>query len=113
MSTSEPRNPFYLLLLLVGLVFIITVLAVAVVPVLEKKAAEAGSPPPPSEFRDWLRADGWQLLLWEVGALIVLSVLSVGLDRLRRLQKERAEATIPPSNTPSSSTVAPRSEGER
>jgi hypothetical protein len=97
MSSTEPRNPFYILLLLVGLLFIITTMAVAVVPVLEKKAAEAGATPPPSEFRDYLRTDGWQVLLWQVGALIVLAILSMGLDRLRRLQNERPEATIPPS----------------
>jgi len=104
MSTSapppEPRNPFYLALLLVSLCFIITALAVAVVPVLEKKAAEMGNPPPPSEFRDYLRADGWQLLLYQVGAMIVLSILSMGLDRLRRLQNDRAAATIPPVDKP-------------
>ena len=101
MSSTEPRNPFYILLLIVGLLFIITALAVAVVPVLEKKAAEAGAEPPPSEFRDYLRSDGWELLLWQVGALIVLGVLSMGLDRLRRLQNERGEGTIPPSEKPS------------
>ena len=100
MSSTEPRNPFYILLLLVGLLFIITTLAVAVVPVLEKKAAEAGATPPPSEFRDYLRTDGWELLLWQVGALIVLSILSMGLDRLRRLQIDRSNGTIPPSEKP-------------
>lgn len=112
MSVSEPRNPFYILLLIVGLLFVMTALAVAVVPVLEKKAAQAGSPPPPSEFRDYLRTDGWQLLLWEVGALIILSILSMGLDRLRRLQNDRAAGTIPPAEQ-SSPSVSPRTEGER
>jgi hypothetical protein len=89
---SEPHNPFYLLLLLVSLMFIITVLGVAFVPVLEQKAAEAGSPPPPSEFRDYLRRDGWQLVLYELTAIVVLALASMGLDRLRRLQNERAAA---------------------
>lgn len=102
-SPSEPHNPFYLLLLLVSLLFVITVLAVGLVPVLEKKAAEAGQAPPPSEFRDYLRSDGWQIVLWQVGAMIVLSGLSMGLDRLRRLQNERAAGTIPPSDPKSTS----------
>jgi len=97
-TSSEPHNPFYLALLFVSLMFVVTVLAVGLVPVLETKAAEAGQPPPPSEFRDYLRSDGWRLVLWQVGAMIVLSALSMGLDRLRRLQNERAAGTIPPSD---------------
>jgi hypothetical protein len=97
MPQSEPRNPFYLLLLVASLVFVVTALAYAVVPVLEQKAAEAGQPAPPSPFREALRADGWLWLLGEVAVMTVLGVLSMGLDRLRSLQKSRAEATIPPS----------------
>ena len=51
----------------------------------------------------WL-ADGWRWLLWEVAAMIVFGLLSMGLDRLRRLQKERAAVTIPPSQQPPPST---------
>lgn len=100
MSRTEPHNPFYLLLLLAGLVFIGTVLAYAVVPELEKRAAEAGSPPPPSPFRDALRANGWKWVLWELGAVFVFGILSMVLDRLRSLKKEREEGTMHPSPTP-------------
>lgn len=51
MSRERP-NPFYFLLLLTSLVFVLTALAYAVVPVLEEKAKEAGEVPPPSPFRD-------------------------------------------------------------
>ncbi|HWG44950.1 MAG TPA: hypothetical protein VN688_19430 [Gemmataceae bacterium] len=97
MTPSEPRNPLYLLLLLASLLFVVTALAYAVVPVLEQKATDAGQPPPPSEFRAALRKDGWRWLLYEVGAVIVLSVASMAVDRLRTLQKQRAEVTIPPT----------------
>jgi hypothetical protein len=96
MSSSEPRNPLYLLLLLASLLFVLTSLAYAVVPVLEQKAADAGNPPPPSALRDTLRADGWLWLLVEVAAMIVLGIASMALDRLRSLQKEKAGGTIPP-----------------
>jgi hypothetical protein len=96
MPSSEPRNPLYLLLLLASLLFVLTALAYAVVPVLEQKAAEAGQPPPPSEFRDALRADGWRWLLAEVALMIVVGIASMVLDRLRALQKEKVERTIPP-----------------
>lgn len=88
MSTpsSEPRNPFYLLLLLASVLFVMTALAYAVVPVLEQKALDAGQQPPPSPFREALREDGWLWLLIEVAAIFVLSLLSMGLDRWRSLR---------------------------
>jgi hypothetical protein len=94
MTQSEPRNPLYLLLLVVSLAFVLTALAYAVVPTLEQKAMEVGEIPPPSALRDALRTDGWKWLLVEVAAMVVLGVASMGLDRLRRLQKERMEARI-------------------
>ncbi len=98
MPNTEPRNPFYLLLLLASLLFVLTALAYGVIPVLEDKAAAAGSAPPQSAFRDALRADGWKWLLYsEVGVMIVFGLLSMGLDRLRTLQNERKSHTIPPA----------------
>jgi hypothetical protein len=87
MSTSEPRNPLYLLLLIASLLFAVTALAYAVVPVVEQKALAAGEPPPPSVFRDALRTDGWRWLLYEVAAVIFLGIASMVYDRLRTLQK--------------------------
>jgi hypothetical protein len=97
---SEPRNPLYLLLLAASLVFVVTALAVAVIPVLEDKARQAGEDVPPSPFRESLGRDGWKWLLAEVAAMVVLGLASMGLDRLRRLKKERAEATITPTSDP-------------
>jgi hypothetical protein len=96
MEPREPRNPFYLLLLIVGMVFILTVLAYALVPVLEQKARDAGTEPPPSPFRDSLRNDGWKWVLAEVAVLVVVGLASMGLDRYRRWQRER---TPPPEPT--------------
>jgi hypothetical protein len=101
-ASSEPRNPLYLLLLLASLLFVLTALAYTMVPVLEQKAIEAGQTPPPSPWRDALRADGGRWLLYEVAAMIVLGIASMGWDRLRSLQKERAEKTISPSTDPPS-----------
>ncbi len=89
--SAEPRNPFYFLLLLASLVFVLTALAYAVVPVLEEKALQAGEIPPPSPFRDNLRVDGWKWLLAEVAVMIVAGVASMALDRIRSLRRERAE----------------------
>jgi hypothetical protein len=97
MSTSEPRNPLYLLLLLASVLFVLTVLAYAFVPFLEEKAAAAGQTPPLLPFRDAVRADGGRWLLYEVGLMIVLGIASMVVDRLRALQKEKGPGTIPPS----------------
>jgi hypothetical protein len=96
MTPQEPRNPLYFLLLLASLLFVATALAYAVVPTLEQKAKDAGQPPPPSAFRDALRKDGWRWLLYEVSGVVVLSVASMTVDRLRTLKKQRTEATIAP-----------------
>jgi hypothetical protein len=99
MATSEPRNPFYLLLLIASVLFTLTAVAYAIVPVLEQKALAAGEPPPPSELRDALRADGWRWLLWEVAAVVVLGVASMGYDRLRALKKARGSGKILPGSS--------------
>jgi hypothetical protein len=106
MSSPEPRNPFYLLLLLASLLFVLTALAYTFVPLLEQKAADAGQPPPPSDFRDALRGHGWLWLLAEVAVLVVLGLASMGLDRLRSLQKHRNRDTIP---SPGGANVSPHS----
>lgn len=104
MSQSEPRNPFYFFLLLASFLFVLTALAITFVPILEQKATQAGNPPPPSPFRDALRTDGLQWILYELAAIVVLGLLSMGLDRLRSLQKESDEGTMLPSDeNPSSS----------
>jgi hypothetical protein len=87
-------------LLLASLLFVVTALAYAVVPVLEEKARDAGQAPPPAPWRDALRHDGWLWLLGEVAAMVVLGVLSMLLDRLRRLQKERTESKMGPTCKP-------------
>lgn len=97
MSDREPRNPFYFLLLLAGLVFVVNALAVAVVPVVMAKAEQAGGDVPPAGLHQLVARRGHWWLLYEAGAIAVLSVLSMGLDRLRTLKKERAPGTIPPS----------------
>jgi hypothetical protein len=69
---------------LASIAFVITALSYAVVPVLEEKAGEAGRPSPPSPIRDAFRRDGWLWLLIEAGAVAVLALCSMGLDRWRR-----------------------------
>jgi hypothetical protein len=104
MTASEPRNPFYLLLLLSSLLFTVTAVAYAVVPLVEDKAKAAGEVVPPSAWREALRSDGWKWLLYEVAGVIVFGLMSMGLDRQRRLRRERAAALQPASTATLPST---------
>ncbi len=80
MATTEPRNPFYFLLLAVSLLFVATALAYGVLPVLEENAVSLGQKPPPSAFRTALRSDGPLWLLYELGAMTLFVGLSFWLD---------------------------------
>ncbi len=101
-------NPFYILLIVISFGFVVTALAYAVVPTLESKARDAGAAPPPSPLRDSLREDGWLWLLYMGGAIVVLSLLSMGYDRLlRALKKAPAEGTIPSGGPPGGGPPAP------
>jgi hypothetical protein len=96
-SRSEPRNPFYLALLVVSLVFLGTAMAYAIVPTLEDRALEAGVSPPSSPFRAALRRDGWLWILWELAAVVALAIASMVLDRWRSLRVERLAAGAAPA----------------
>ena len=76
----------------------------------EKKAAEAGNPQPPSEFRAALRRDGWLWLLVEVAAVAALALASMGLDRWRQ-HKAVGHAPSAPGSAPSTPGSAPRTPG--
>src|SRR5215212_9386784 len=91
-APSEPRNPFYMLMLIVGLIFIMTIFAYLLVPWMEQKALDAGTRPPPREEswpRTLLHDHGVMLVLGEVALLVILGFASMGLDRYRRYQQER------------------------
>jgi hypothetical protein len=103
-TPTEPRNPFYLLLLLASLLFVITALAYAFVPTLERMAQDSGTTIQHSLVRDSLVNDGWLWLFVEVAAIVVLSGASMVYDRLRTLQTERAAATIVPAKPEETTT---------
>src|SRR5579871_6340922 len=107
-NDREPRNPFYILLIIAGFAFVITALAYAVVPVLEQKAREAGSPAPPSPLRDSLRNDGWIWLLAQAVLIAILSLASMGYDRrLRTLKERRDQAKIAADSANESESAQP------
>ena len=99
MPSREPRNPLYLLLLLASL------LVRRHRPGLRRGAGAGGEGPRRRPSRRRPRPSAMPCARtagagssYEVAAMVVFGLLSMVLDRLRRLQKERAEATIPPPN---------------
>jgi hypothetical protein len=114
---SEPHNPLYLLLLLASLLFVLTALALAVVPTVEDRAALAGAEVPPSAFRAALRRDGPTWLLYEGAVVIVLGLASMWLDRqrLRRLKNAEEGGRMPvqtSQESPTPPTVAHEEPGK-
>lgn len=76
----QRRNWFFTLLIPVSIVFAVTAIALAVIPVIEERAAQAGNPPPHSAMRDALRRNGWIWLLIEAGVVTALSLAAMMWD---------------------------------
>jgi hypothetical protein len=100
MSSSEPRNPFYFLLLAASMLFIATALAYGIVPLMEDNAASAGSRPPLSPFRVALRRDGAAWLLYELAAMTLFVILSLGLDWVRSSRSAAPKPDLQPAQEP-------------
>ncbi|MCC6492384.1 MAG: hypothetical protein IT424_05125 [Pirellulales bacterium] len=82
MSAKKRRNPFYILLIPVGIVFVVTAFAYgfmafqAVNAVRAEAGRHAGHP-----LFQWLRLHGDLALLVELAALAALTVGAIGTDR--------------------------------
>jgi hypothetical protein len=84
MSEKPRRNWFFTLLIPASAAFAITAVALAVIPVIEERAAQAGRPAPTTGLRAALRQDGWLWLLVETGVVIVLSMAAMTWDWLKQ-----------------------------
>src|SRR4051794_29222791 len=100
MASSEPRNPFYFLLLASSMLFVATALAYGGVPLMEDNAASTGNRPPLSPFRIALRNNGASWLLYELAAMTVFVILSLGLDWLRTSRNSSAKPELPTDPQP-------------
>jgi hypothetical protein len=81
LSLKKFKNPFYTLLIPVGLVFVLTVFAYGFMAFMEVNATKR-------EVRDqanhplftWLDENGTKLVLWELGVLGVLTFGAIATD---------------------------------
>ncbi len=93
-KTKDPINPFYVLLVFIGTVFLVTACAYGVM------AARATHP---QQARDadghtlltFLDRHGAELLTWELIALGIATTAAMGLDRYRWRRQARREHPIP------------------
>jgi hypothetical protein len=100
MASSEPRNPFYFLLLAASMLFVATALAYGVVPLMEDNAASTGPRPPLPPFRVALRRDGGLWLLYELAAMTLFVILSLGLDWRRSSRSPAQSSDAQPAREP-------------
>jgi hypothetical protein len=85
---KEPVNPFYVLLVLVGIVFLVTACAYGVMAYRAITPAPGGrsAPHPLTEFLD---KRGIEVMGWELGALAVMTFGAMWLDGRRTRREER------------------------
>jgi hypothetical protein len=83
MAAKKRFNPFYALLVAVGVAFVVTAFAYGFMAFQQVNAvrAEAGRNAGHPLFQ-WLRANGDRTLIVELAALGVLTVAAIGTDRL-------------------------------
>ncbi|MEX2112319.1 MAG: hypothetical protein WD845_03995 [Pirellulales bacterium] len=81
-KSREPVNPFYVLLVLLGIVFLVTACAYGVMAyrAISPVAAQQAEPHPLTEFLD---EHGVKLLGGELALLALASFAAMGLDRWR------------------------------
>ena len=100
MAPSEPRNPFYFLLLAASMVFVATAIAYGILPQIEDNSVSFGQHTAISPFRAALRADGPRWLLYEVAVMAVLVALCMGLDWWRSPRSNTSSALSAPPQEP-------------
>ncbi len=85
MSNNKPDgNPFYAMVVLVGVVFLVTAMSYVMALVrLENQPAATTVPARVNPAMQFLEQRGGSLLLWEAGVLTVIAVLAMALDRWR------------------------------
>jgi len=99
-KSREPVNPFYVLLVVVGVLFSITAFAYTVM-AYRAISPDATRGLEQHALTDFLDRHGIALLSWELGLLAVASFAAMGLDRFRDLRRPAS-----PSETPAEKSDA-------
>jgi hypothetical protein len=78
--SKKSANPFYALLILVGLSFVVTAAAYGVMAVRESRAAVSGEPVAEHPLMKWMHEHGNTALLTELALLGVCTFGAIGTD---------------------------------
>ena len=78
--SKKSANPFYALLILVGLSFVVTAAAYGVMAVRESRAAVSGEPVADHALMKWMHEHGNTALLTELALLGVCTFGAIGTD---------------------------------
>lgn len=92
MSRKPKPNPFYVLLMLVSTLFVVTSLGYLVGPYVAQRVAEGKAAPSP--LSDWFERKGVLALAIEFVAMTILALLAMSTDHLfdpKRHAAKRAE----------------------
>ncbi len=89
--SKKSANPFYALLVLVGLTFVVTAAAYGVMAVRESRAAATGEPVAEHPLMRWMHEHGNTALLTELALLGVCTFGAIGTDEFwqRRTTRRR------------------------
>lgn len=88
--SPEPINPFYVLLVIVGIAFCLTACAYGMMTVRAARGGAIANGSPPSALIDFLDRHGARLMAGEIALLAVATFAAMGTDRRRSLRSEAA-----------------------
>ena len=94
MSRKPRPNPFYVLLMAVSTLFVVTTLGYLVGPYAAQRVAEGRAAPSP--LADWFERKGVLALAIEFGLMTVLALLAMTTDHLFDGSKKAAKAPYRP-----------------
>jgi hypothetical protein len=87
--SREPVNPFYVLVAIVGVVFLVTACAYGVM-AFRAISTLPDRPPESHALTSALDRHGVVIMTWELALLAVTTLAAMGLDRFRSLRQQAA-----------------------
>ncbi len=91
----EAFNPFYALVLVTSVLFVVTALAYVTSWVIIRPVSGGPGTPAVSPAMRFLDERGESMLLWQAGLLTGSAILAMGFDRWRSRRAERSRAPDP------------------
>ena len=76
-KSRKPFNPFYPMLVIAGVIFCVTACAYGVMTVRKLRNPLEENPP---QFIQWMDESGFSLMMWELGALALLTFAAMAAD---------------------------------